>query len=181
MPIEFNVVVTAVTALKTTELVVCYRWLSSYQILKLLKIKYDFHNFNYISIGNMGRGLGSIDDINEGIKFNNSGIYRRKRKFSGGGEHIMFYYFQNLTPPTFPKGPTNWNIIKKDSEEFDVESAITSRFESRKEQEFDSIDRDLAARTRNNNKKFNHLPDPSKETPSTSYWESTEANALFQP
>jgi hypothetical protein len=62
MPIEFNVVVTAVTALKTTELAVCDRWLSSYQILKLLKIKYDFHNFNDISIGNMGRGLGSISD-----------------------------------------------------------------------------------------------------------------------
>jgi hypothetical protein len=69
----------------------------------------------------------------------------------------MFYYFQESTPPIFPNGRADWDKIKKGSEEFDVESAITSRFESRKEQEFDSIDRDLAARTRNNNNNNNKL------------------------
>jgi hypothetical protein len=96
--------------------------------------------------------IGSIGDINDGIQFNNSGFYRRKYTFLSN-ECIMFYYFQESTPPIFPNGRADWDKIKKGSEEFDVESAITSRFESRKEQEFDSIDRNLAARTRNNNNK----------------------------
>jgi hypothetical protein len=139
-------------ALKTTELAVRDRWLSGDQILKLLKLKYDFHDCNDVSILVMARSLGSIGDINDGIQFNNSGFYRRKYTCLSK-ECIMFYYFQESTPPIFPNGRADWDKIKKGSEEFDVESAITSRFESRKEQEFDSIDRDLAARTRNNNKK----------------------------
>jgi hypothetical protein len=82
MPVSFNLVKTAFMALKTTELAVCDRWLSGDQILKLLKLKYDFHDCNDISILVMARSLGSIGDINDGkIQFNNSGFYRKKYTF----------------------------------------------------------------------------------------------------
>jgi hypothetical protein len=182
MSVSFNLVKTAFMALKTTELAVCDRWLSGDQILKLLKLKYDFHDCNDVSILVMARSLGSIGDINDGIQFNNSGFYRRKYTCLSK-ECIMFYYFQESTPPIFPNGRADWDKIKKESEEFDVESAISSPFKTRKANEFDATDYSLASLLRNKAAPFPEAAphSPPSNAPSTCYWDSPNAKKLFQP